>query len=93
MNREELVEILKDIDLRNWDRQPMQLESIVVERTADRILAALAKERENEVVLEKGLIQHHCRYCGANTTRIEPEGLAWASIHGKRGTLIFRRDV
>jgi hypothetical protein len=46
MTRDKLVEILKDIELRNWARQPMQLESLVVERTADRILAAIESERQ-----------------------------------------------
>ena len=44
---------IKDIDLKDWSRRPLQLESLTVERTADRILAALEKEREGEMVIGK----------------------------------------
>ena len=79
MNREELVEIMME--------HIGETEGIVtMKRTlADRILAALAKEREGEVVVLEDLEVGHDGCIFIADHEYLPTGMA-----GKRGSLIFR---
>lgn len=73
MTREELVNIINCVDP-CWDG-PLDWHKVC----ADRILAALTREREGEVVVCEGEITSKHRL-----------GLGFDKLIGKRGSLIFR---
>lgn len=80
MTREDIFKIAQDGGL---------VHSSHAHRIADRILAALEKEREGEVVLGRGCANNICSMCG-NPFRSSIYHGKCETIRGKVGQLIFR---
>lgn len=84
MNREKLIKIIKD-EVFGFD--DFDNEVYGAEDCADRILAALAKEREGEVVLAEGLVYADS---GGQVIGSSYCDDVMKSVIDKRGQLIFR---